>query len=193
MMKLILIAILAMTDAQAAINSVKTWGSFGRVAKIRTGSSPQWIRQVGFVSPGCALEFNVLGSDPSSWDRAYAAVPADKGVLGVVGQLADIHIVGDASLAGTISSAQMFLDGKLYGDPQRVMAPAPWNVTVPFDTTKVANGLHVQCARLFHLDGSYTMTKAVLLNVQQPLAHILNPAAPAPLFIPGGPVPIPSA
>ena len=167
MLKLILIAVLAMTDAKAASTAFSIWGPLARVAKVRSGKSAQWVRQIGFQSPGCREEFTVLATHPTSWDSAFALVPADKGIQGSYGgqSVLKLSAVAPGDITGVVVSVQAFIDGKPFASPVMVSTP-PWDISLPFDTTQFSNGLHVVCARAVHPDGSYSMTHAILIGVQ---------------------------
>lgn len=182
----------AMNKSKAITEAHKLWGDWSRVDNgISWGETFDTYR-IGFNSPGCGnVTSRAVGEGVGSWDAAFAAMPADKGIsatvtgvvafrettLGtfpvvstgpVVGTVEPPgNIVSQDPVAGLLTAAQLVIDGKLYGT-QLPIVGAPWTVDLPVDSKLMSNGPHVVCTKLAHMDGSSTFTTPGMFVVANP-------------------------
>lgn len=168
----------AMSDSAALKKARDTWGAFGMIGTERDIVQSNWTRFVGFKSAGCKDDLTRVGVGNNTWDAAYTAMPADKGIGATVKGTATLKVDSPGVAGpptpvivepapGVIISVQIMIDNKLVGTAFPQGTPTVWTASIPWDTTTVPNGFHVMCAMLIHGDGSLARTHATLLNVNQ--------------------------
>lgn len=168
----------AMSDSKAATEAFKIWGVRSHIAAERTWGASNWTRKIGFLSPGCKDDFTVVGSGFNTWDAAFAALPADKGIGDTINGITPLRVDSPAPVSpvpvvsdvvpGLIVRVQILIDGSPIGPPLETGTGAlPWSVQVQWDTTTVSDGPHILCAQVFHPDGSYGRMPAVMLMVKR--------------------------
>ncbi len=178
----------AMSDSKAVTEARKLWGDAAIVATVRcVRTTPQcpypssnWTKQIGYASPGCRDAFTIAGSGFNTWDAAFAALPADKGIAGTFsGQTLLVlqspaipdppsTIVISEPIPGIVSGVRVFIDNiPLPALATGQIVQSAWTVSTPWDTTKWTDGFHVVCAQMIHPDGSYIFTAAKMVIVKQ--------------------------
>lgn len=158
----------SITDGRALSMATKNWGPAAMVEKVWKGTTI--TTRVGFASPGCKDALTAVGEGISTWDDAFAKVPANKNVFGPVSGTYALTVdtstpAGDDKVYGTVTSVRAMVDGALTGEPVATSGDKLFKVSIPL--AKVADGYHVVCAQLLHSDGSFAMTHASMFIVKQ--------------------------
>lgn len=178
----------AMSDAKAALEVNKLWGASGFIAlKPRVRADSNWTRQVGFLSPGCETPYRVVGEGFNTWDAAFAAMPADKGIQGTYSGLRTIRVDVNTENMTAPASLQVMIDGQPYQTPILVQTGQP--VDLMFDSSQYADGFHVLCGILSYVDATATkalithQTASMFIVKQVPVVGNTGPAPQLPLIV----------
>lgn len=161
----------AMSDAKAALEVFKLWGSGGFIGvKPRVRVDSNWTRQIGFLTPGCEDPYRVVAGGFNTWDAAFASLPADKGIQGTFSGVRSLTIDVDTNNMTMPVTLQIILDGMPYGTPVMITSQLP--VTQELDTRLMTDGFHVICGLLSSVDATSskvlrTTQKASIFIVKQ--------------------------
>lgn len=151
----------AMSDAKAALEVFKLWGSGGFIGvKPRVRLDSNWTRQIGFLTPGCEDPYRVVGEGFNTWDAAFASLPADKGIQGTFSGMRSVLIDVNTNNMTVPASLQVMIDGMPYGTPVIITSQMP--VSQMVDTRLMTDGFHVVCGLLSYVDA--TSTKVLRTN-----------------------------
>ncbi len=169
----------SMSNSKAATEAFKIWGSAAITATEHPFTATNETKMIGFLSPGCQSERTYVGIGNNTWDAAFAAMPADKGIGGTYSGKVTLHIESPEALgppppiitdnvAGIVTSVRILIDDiALPSVDTGQTVPGRWAVSQEWDTTTWTEGFHVMCAELTHPDGNLTLMRASMLIVKQ--------------------------
>ncbi len=157
----------AMSDSKAATEAFRIWGKASHISKERTWGASNWTQSIGYLSPGCGEPFTVIGSGANTWDAAFAALPADKGIeVMVLSGISDLA-VDSGAMPPLITAFQFKIDGVPVANQVTVTVPVPWKLSTQWDSRTVPDGLHVLCAAFTDAEGNTGITHARMVQVKQ--------------------------
>lgn len=156
-----------MTDLKARSEAFKLWGVHSYISQEWKWSEFDWIKKIGFLSPGCKDEFTVLGSGKETWDAAFEALPVNRGISGPFAIQALLQLYAPQEVeSGLITGVQWYADNVAIS-PLITIDPtqSPWIIHT-WDIPTVPDGLHIVCAKMIHADGNYRMSNAILVSIK---------------------------
>jgi len=135
----------AMSDGQALKQARTLWGSISHIGTERGQTDSNWWKLVGVQSEGCQKPFTVIGRGFNTWDAAFADAAAHPlPVAGPFKSTINIHVT--AWDDQTVAKVDLFIDSVRLNSTVTMPPTQRWDVSIPLNTTLLANGLHVVCA-----------------------------------------------
>lgn len=159
----------ALSDAAAMKQARSLWGNLAAIGTIRDYTATNWTRQIGVKSIGCIEPFTVLGSGFNTWDAAFADYAAHP--VPMAGPFkGTVNFKASAWDNVAVTKFDFIIDG-VPMNAVITLAPAPlWEVSVPVNTSLLANGLHLACIRAEDAAGNVGLSAARLFNTDQAIA-----------------------
>jgi len=159
----------AMSDSTALKQARVLWGNLASIGQLRDSTASNWTKQIGVKSPGCIRPFTVLGSGFNTWENAFADYAAHP--VPMAGPFkGTVNFKASAWDNVAITKFDFIIDGASLNAVITLSPQPQWDVSVPVNTTLLANGLHLACIRAEDAAGNVGLSAARLFNVDQLVA-----------------------